>query len=107
MGCLLDSLEVLSVIHLVSKGEIIANQPNISFCRLRLKHGSRLVSWVVSWLGGTRRTKIQSLGLLSLSPSGRAWRPRKAWCEPACKHFYFKRDLSFPIGLNFNGSHVY
>ena len=36
------------------KGEIIADQPNISFSCLRLEPGSRWVSWVVGLLGGTQ-----------------------------------------------------
>ena len=57
------------------KGEIIANQPNISFSCLRLEPGSRWVSWVVGLLGGTQGRRTQSLGPLSLGPSGRPWRP--------------------------------
>ena len=57
------------------KGEIIANQPNISFSCLRLEPGSRWVSWVVGLLGGTQGRRTQSLGPLSLGPSGRPWGP--------------------------------
>ena len=57
------------------KGEIIANQPNISFSCLRLEPGSRWVSWVVGLLEGTQGRRTQSLSLLSLGPSGRPWRP--------------------------------
>ena len=57
------------------KGEIIANQPNISFSCLRLEPGSRWVSWVVGLLGGTQGRRTQSLSPLSLGPSGRPWRP--------------------------------
>ena len=74
-GCRLYSSGVWSVIYLVSKGEIIANQPNISFSCLRLEPGSRWVSWVVGLLGGTQGRRTQSLGPLSLGPSGRPWGP--------------------------------
>ena len=36
-----------------------------------------------------------------------AFAARGTWCELGFKYFELKRDFSFPIGFNFNSSHVY
>ena len=36
-----------------------------------------------------------------------AFAARGTWCGPGFKHFELKREFSFPLGFNFNSSHVY